>query len=255
MSIFHALTLGLIQGVTEFLPISSSGFLVILPELFGWPLQSVTFDAVVHLGTLAAIIHAMRSDIASAWAHQRRTFWWITAATVPVLAAGFVMELVLQVNVRSTSIVAISFVLWGIVLLLADRSAKTVSDTVQTVGWKRSLVIGLAQVIALIPGTSRSGITISAGLFGGLSRQTATTFSFLLGIPTLFVAGMYSLFEAVRNPTTEAFWPLAVGAVTAFLSCLVTVRAVRAWLDRRGTYAGLAVFRLVVGLLLFAWVL
>lgn len=250
MTVVHALVLGLIQGVTEFLPISSSGFLIIFPEYFGWPLQPVAFDVIVHVATLAAILFALRDVLRQIVRHHTQVIWWIIVATLPVLFFGFLVEEILTIDLRSTRIVAVSFVFWGVVLFLVDRFAKTRDGSVTTVGWRRSVWIGLAQAIALIPGTSRSGITITAGLLGGLSRQTATTFSFLLAIPTILAAGALGTSAIIRDPSVMPLVPLAVGGLAAFVSCYLTVRALRAWLDRRGTYRELALLRIILGLLL-----
>lgn len=250
MSILQALVLGLVQGVTEFLPISSSGFLIIIPEFLGWPLQPVAFDVVVHVATLVAIILALKDDLRQIIRHHTKVIWWVAIATLPVLFFGFLVEEILEINLRATRIVAVSFVFWGIILFLVDRFAKTRDGSVATVGWRRSVLIGFAQAIALIPGTSRSGITITAGLLGGLSRQTATTFSFLLAIPTILAAGVLGTSAIIRDPGIIPLLPLAVGGLFAFVSCYLTVRALRAWLDRRGTYRELALLRVFLGLLL-----
>lgn len=249
MNLFHALVLGLIQGITEFLPISSSGFLIIIPEYFGWPLQPVEFDVVVHVATMAAIILALWDDLRQIVRNHTNVIWWIIVATLPVLFFGFLIEKVFEINLRTTQIVAISFVVWGIVLYFVDRFAKNLEDSVAVVGWRRAIWIGLAQVMALIPGTSRSGITITAGLLSGLSRSTATTFSFLLAIPTIFAAGLLGTISILSNPSVIPIFPLILGGLAAFISCYMTVRALRAWLDRHGTYRELALFRVLLGIL------
>ncbi len=249
MTIWQAIVLGLVQGVTEFLPISSSGFLVLIPELLGWELQSVYFDGIVHLATLFAIVVALWPEIKEVIQRQTQVMWWLGLGTVPVLVAGYVIQEVWDISFRSLEIVAWSFVVWGIVLFLADRFSMQKRDGIARVGWQRALAIGLAQAIALIPGTSRSGITITAGLFSGLSRQTATTFSFLMSIPIIVIAGLLSLKEAIDAPQTIRLLPVLIGGVTAFISALLTVRWLRAWLGKR-TYQPLAILRVVIGLCL-----
>lgn len=252
MSIFHAFVLGLVQGVTEFLPISSSGFLIVIPKVLGWDLQSVAFDGVIHLATLAAIIIALWDEVKMILLQRRKILWWLVFATIPVLFVGFVTQEVFYLDIRSITIVSWSFILWGLVLLFADRYAKTVQDDIALVGWKRAFFIGLAQAIALIPGTSRSGITITAGMVSGLSRQTATTFSFLLGIPTIMAAGLLSLQNVIRHPEQMGALPLLVGGITAFVFALLTVKLLRRWLGH-GTYAPLALARVLIGLFLLLW--
>lgn len=249
MSIWHAFVLGLVQGITEFLPISSSGFLVFIPELFGWELQSVAFDGVIHLATLAAIVIALWDDIRAICLQRRNVIFWVAIGTIPIIFFGFLIQEILEISFRSLQVVAWSFVIWGFILFVVDRYARSMMDDVSVVGWKRSLAIGFAQVLAIIPGTSRSGITITAGMMSGLSRQTATTFSFLLGIPTILAAGILSLRTIMREPETVGVLPLVIGGLAAFLSALITVRLLRRWLGH-GTYAPLAVLRILVGLFL-----
>lgn len=265
MSIGQAFILGLIQGVTEFLPISSSGFLVLIPELFGWEVQSVSFDAFMHIATLAAVVLALWPEVrqiitafigdrtAKHAAAFRRLAQWIIFATIPVIGVGYLMQNVWEVEIRSASVVAWSFIIWGTVLYIADRRAKKNKEQVQQVGWKRALAIGCAQVIALIPGTSRSGITITAGLFAGLSRETAARFSFLLAIPTIAAAGFLGMGEVVSGSENVAILPLAVGFLTAAISAFFVVRIFLDFL-KRFTYTELALFRIALGLLILVMI-
>jgi undecaprenyl-diphosphatase len=261
MTVAQAFILGLVQGVTEFLPISSSGFLVLIPELFGWEVQSVTFDAFVHIATLAAVVLALWPEvkqIAGAFLGNRsakhapafrRLAQWVVLATIPVMAAGYLMQKVWEVDIRSAAVVAWSFIIWGAVLYIADQNAKKSKEEVQEVGWKRSLMIGLAQMIALIPGTSRSGITITAGLFAGLSRETAARFSFLLAIPTIAAAGFLKLGDVVGGSEAIELLPLTVGFFTAAISAFVVVRVFLDFL-KRFSYRELAIFRILLGFLI-----
>jgi undecaprenyl-diphosphatase len=261
MSVFQALILGLVQGVTEFLPISSSGFLILIPELFGWQVQSLAFDAFVHIATLAAVILALWPEVRSMAmalllqsSNKQDILWrklsvWILVATIPVVAAGYLLQEVLEIEFRSAQIVAWSFIIWGIVLYFADKYAKKQKDSVQSVGLKRSILIGLAQAIALIPGTSRSGITITAGLFGGLSRETAAKFSFLLGIPTIAAAGFLKLGDVVSGSESMELLPLVVGFIAAALSAFFTVKLLLKLLQKY-SFTELAIFRIVLGLLI-----
>lgn len=250
MTIFQAFVLGLVQGITEFLPISSSGFLILVPDWFEWKLQDLSFDASIHLATLGGVIVALFPEIKRIVFSDKRLLTRILIATIPVLIAGFLLEIVFGFDLRSKEIVATSFIVWGIVLLVADNFAKKIKDDIKNVGWKRALAIGCVQTIALIPGTSRSGITITAGLFSGLSRSTAIIFSFLLSIPAIAIAGSVSLFQFINQPG-KINWPvLSVGVVTAFVTSLLTIKILRAWISGRGTFAVFAIFRVVVGILL-----
>lgn len=261
MTVGQAIVLGLVQGVTEFLPISSSGFLVLIPELLGWEVQSVTFDAFVHIATLAAVVLALWPEvrqiisafIGNASSKQapdfRKLAQWIVLATIPVMAAGFLMQKVFEIDIRSAAVVAWSFIIWGAVLFIADRRTKQGKEQVQQIGWKRSLMIGLAQIIALIPGTSRSGITITAGLFAGLSRETAARFSFLLAIPTIAAAGFLKLGDVVAGSEVIELTPLIVGFLTAAISAFVVVKVFLKFLQKF-SYRELAVFRVLLGFLI-----
>ena len=255
----QAIILGLIQGITEFLPISSSGFLILVPEVFGWDVQSLAFDAFLHIATLVAIVvvlwHEVKSmimallvpshdEVSIAW---RKLAVWVALATVPVLLIGFLFQEVFEIEFRSVEIVAWSFIVWGSVLYFVDRRVKETKDRPQSVGLKRALFIGLAQAIAIIPGTSRSGITMTAGLASGLSRETAARFSFLLSIPTIAAAGFLKLGSVARGEETIALLPLAVGFIVAMVSAFLTVRFLLKFL-KRYNFSELAIFRVLVGI-------
>jgi len=194
----QALVLGVVQGLTEFLPVSSSGHLILVPHVFGWPDQGLAFDAVMHVGTLGALLAYFRGELLAlvSGALSRRVGLVLLAATVPAGLAGLAFGSVIERSLRSPIVVAASLVVWGLVMWAADRQAATPpagpGDPLERVGWARGMGVGMA--LALVPGTSRSGITISAGLLGGMDRATAARFSFLLGIPvTAAAAGLKTL--------------------------------------------------------------
>jgi undecaprenyl-diphosphatase len=249
MSVFQALILGIVQGVTEFLPISSSGFLILVPEFFGWEVQNLAFDAFVHLATLAAVIAALSTDIKLTFTKRPKLLWCLVLATLPVMLVGFFLEEVREVSFRSVDVVAYSFIVWGIVLYFVDRYAKQTTQSIDQTGLKRALTIGFAQVIALIPGTSRSGITITAGLATGLSRDVATRFSFLLGIPTIAAAGGLKLLQVFSGTTSLEMIPALVGALSAFATAFITIKFLLTFLKSH-SYAELAIFRVLLGILI-----
>lgn len=266
MTITQAIVLGLVQGITEFLPISSSGFLILVPEVFGWDVQSQAFDAFLHVSTLIAIVAALWVEVKmiskallmpTQDAHSvalRRLALWVVLATIPVLFLGFLFQEIFKIEFRSIQIVAWSFIVWGTVLYLVDRrvprepivSDRTKSVVTTTVGLKRAMLIGLAQVIAIIPGTSRSGITMTAGLASGLTRETAARFSFLLSIPTIAAAGFFKFGSVIQGEESIELLPLAVGFVVAMVSAFLTVRFLLRFL-KRYTFSELAIFRVLVG--------
>ena len=228
MSILQALVLGVVQGITEFLPISSSGHLILVPELLGWPLQDLAFDVMVHLGTLVAVVVVLRRDIKKLFraflsrenTPERSVAWMILAATVPVLVVAYFASDIIENVLRVPLVVVISLVVWAIVLGIADWFAKKHSQTnkLKKIGWKQAMAIGFSQVIALIPGTSRSGITITAGLFAGLSRRTAARFSFLLSVPAIAAAGAKSMYDLSNSVGVLDPMPLLVGFFAAMIS-------------------------------------
>lgn len=258
MTITQAIVLGLVQGMTEFLPISSSGFLILVPGFFGWDVQSQAFDAFLHVATLLAIVAALWVEVKAISkallipsqdkqsVALRRLAVWIVLATIPVLFFGFLFQEILEVEFRSVQIVAWSFIVWGTVLYVVDQRVTASKDQIQEVGLKRALFVGLAQAIAIIPGTSRSGITMTAGLASGLTRETAARFSFLLSIPTIAAAGFFKLGSVVKGEENVELLPLVVGFFVAMISAFLTVRFLLRFL-KRYTFSELAIFRVLVG--------
>jgi undecaprenyl-diphosphatase len=247
MTVVQAIILGLVQGITEFLPISSSGFLILIPEFFGWEVQSLAFDAFLHLATLSAVVCALWPDVRQLKpSSTTKLFGWIVLATIPVLFIGFLTQQVFGIEFRSVRVVGWSFVVWGVVLYLVDRFARHRDVSIENVGIKRSVLIGLAQIIALIPGTSRSGITITAGLASGLTREVATKFSFLLGIPTIAAAGLLKVFQVLQGADSVAWIPMMIGFLTAFFTAFLTIKFLLAFIQKH-SFSELAIFRVILG--------
>ncbi len=240
MSYVQAVVLGVVQGITEFLPVSSSGHLILVPHIFGWPDQGQAFDAVMHIGTLAALVAYFRVELIEliSGALSRRLALILLAATIPGGLAGLIFEKVVEARFRSPVLIAATTAGWGVVMWIADRSARPPvegsDDPLEHVGWARGLVVGAAQALALVPGTSRSGITITAGLFSGLDRATAARFSFLLGIPITAAAGGWKLLHVLRAgvPSGEG-GPLVAAVLAAFLSGWLAVWFLVGYLRRR----------------------
>lgn len=215
MSLFEAIILGIVQGLTEFLPISSTAHLRIVPALAGWQDPGAAFSAIVQIGTLAAVLayfHRDIIDISGAFisgirkgkpfeTQNSRMAWMIAAGTIPIVAFGLLFKTEIETSLRSLYWISAALILLALMLTLAEwlmkqRSKKGLpTKSMQEIGWKEALLIGLAQSIALIPGSSRSGVTITGGLFLNLSRETAARFSFLLSLPAVFAAGIYQLYE------------------------------------------------------------
>jgi undecaprenyl-diphosphatase len=258
MTALHAAVLGLVQGATEFLPVSSSGHLILVPRLLGWPDQGLAFDAAVHLGTVLALLcyfgGQLRRLAAGVWAGRpddRRLAAALMLGSVPVGIAGLAFQRVIETRLRSTTVVAVSTIVWALVLWLADRrAARGGVANVQEVGIPRAFAIGLAQTIALIPGTSRSGITISAGLFAGLDRSTAARFALLLGLPVTVAAGLHETAELTRTGLTASMvGELALGVGTSFVAGLAAIGFLVSFLRQR-TLLVFVVYRIVLGVVL-----
>jgi undecaprenyl-diphosphatase len=267
MTYAQGLVLGLVQGVTEFLPISSSGHLILVPYLFGWPDQGLAFDAVMHLGTLAALVAYFRLEVkamltglggARDKAGARRLALLLAAGTIPGGLAGVLFDSLIERHLRLPIVVALSTLTWAVVMLAADRLAATrPARTVDTgeVGWGQGLFVGCAQALALIPGTSRSGITITAGLFGGLDRPTAARFAFLVGIPITAGAGGLKALHLLRlGVPADDRGPLLVALLAAFAAGWAAVWFLVNYL-RRNSLVPFVAYRFALGVVLLALVM
>jgi undecaprenyl-diphosphatase len=231
MDLVQTIVLAVVQGLTEFLPISSSGHLVLTPAFAGWTDQGLAFDIAVHFGTLAAVITYFRHEL---WTMARslvagrsadgRFAWQIIVATVPLGLAGLVFADVVETSLRSPAVIAASSAGFGLLLWLADRYGR--GQRAETgLGWRDVLLVGCGQALALIPGTSRSGITMTVGLALGLTREAAGRFSFLLSVPAIGMVAAWQLVQFLRDPAPVAWGGLTLAvllsAATAFVSIAV----------------------------------
>ena len=262
MTIFQAIILGIIQGITEFLPISSSGHLIFLPKLFGWVDQGLAFDAVVHVGSLFAVIIYFRHKIFAVIRDffkkgqdskpNRRLGWLLIFTIIPAGIVGFFGSEIIENTLRSIKVIAFGLIFWGIILYAADRYAlkhKNIKTLKQT-KWKDALFIGMAQAIALIPGTSRSGITMTAGLFSKYNKTAAAEFSFLMSVPIIALAGLMKILGLISGGMGDLqFSVLVVGFVSAALSGFLAIwglmKIIQKW-----SFAPFAIYRIVVGILI-----
>ncbi len=263
MDLIQVVILALIQGVTEFLPVSSSAHLILPSQLLGWEDQGLAFDVAVHFGTLLAVLTYFRRDIVSlvrGWLHSvsgyrqspdGRLAWALLLATVPAAAAGFVLEDYIEANLRSITVIGVTTAVFGILLQYADwngHKRHVLADTT----WGGFLLIGLAQVLALVPGTSRSGITITAGLFLGLRREEAARFSFLLAIPLIAGAGLFKTLELVATGSTAELGAALLGAAIAALSAFACIHLFLRFVNRVGMLP-FTVYRLLLAAVLLSW--
>ena len=240
MTYAHAAVLGLVQGLTEFLPVSSSGHLILVPHVFGWQDQGLSVDAALHMGTLAALVAYFHRELRGmiSGALSRRVATLIVVATVPAGVAGLLFGTFVETSLRSPLLIAFTTAFWAAVMWIADRRAVTgvprTGDQLEHISWSSGLAVGLAQALSLIPGTSRSGITITTGLLAGIDRPTAARYSFLLGIPITAAAGAVKSAQLLRTgvPTAD-IGPLLFAVVVSFASGWLAVWFLVNYLKRR----------------------
>jgi undecaprenyl-diphosphatase len=258
VSTFEAIVLGITQGLTEFLPISSTAHLRIVPAFAGWDDPGAAFTAVVQLGTMAAVLLYFRDDllkIARAWLRSlrdpaarddldARIGWYLVIATIPIGIFGFAFKDQIENGARDLYVISIALIVMGLVLGVADRVSTRERDLEQ-IRTKDGVVIGFAQALALVPGVSRSGATISAGLFMGLDRTSAARFSFLLSVPAVVLSGLFELRHAGDNQIASV-GALAISTLLAFVFGYLSIAFLLRYLTTHTT-AVFVVYRVVLG--------
>jgi undecaprenyl-diphosphatase len=261
VDLLQSIFLGFLQGLTEFLPISSSAHILIVPAILGWDDPGAAFTAVIQLGTEAAVLIYFRKDlwqIATTWLGSlrrpelrgeldARMGWYLIAATIPIALLGFIFQDQIETAARNLWLVGAMLIIFGIVLGVADNVGSR-TRTVGDLSVRDGILIGFAQSLALIPGVSRSGATISAGLFLGLERAAAARFSFLLAVPAVVLSGFFQLYKIIGGdtPVDEPLVNVAVATLVSF----VVGYAVIAWFLRylsRNSFAIFVGYRIVVG--------
>lgn len=260
MDFLHTFFLALLQGLTEFLPISSSAHLILLPKLVDWKDQGLAFDVAVHVGTLIAVVTYFRHELikmSREWSQSlvtrqqtadSRLAWGILLGTIPVGLCGLLFKDVVETSLRTTEIIAVASIAFGLLLWWADIKARHVRDE-HTLTIGDILFIGIAQAIALIPGTSRSGITITAGLLLGLTRQAAARFSFLLSIPVIILAGGLATIDLLQGDSAIDWSALLIGATISCISAYLTIHIFLKLLERIGMMP-FVIYRTLLGLIL-----
>lgn len=235
MSWLEAVVLALVQGVTEFLPVSSSAHLLLVPFLFGWEDQGLAFDVAVHLGTLVAVISYFWRDIKPMIYHGLQTLtphpkpdpegygrlaWGVVIATLPIGVFGLLLSDFVEENLRSVLVLALATILFGVVLGYAEKiyPKTAVRKDLTQLTWQSALSFGLAQCLAMIPGTSRSGITLTAGLFLGFSKEAAAKFSFLMSIPTILLAGLLQTAKLFQSALPVDWGAMGIGVLVSMLA-------------------------------------
>lgn len=251
MVIFTVVLLAITQGFTEFLPISSSAHLFLIPWAFNLPNLGLRFDAAIHIGTALALLIFFWRDFYDLLRKRNKLVLYILIASIPAAIAGFLGDKYIEEYFRSSSyaplVIGIGIIFFGMLMLYIDRHAKLNKD-LGHIGKKRALFIGFAQVLALIPGTSRSGITITAGEYLGLNRESAARFSFLLATPISLGAGLYKFLQLVTDKSANgAVSATILGIIVAFV---VGILVIKWFLDylKKHTLLAFVVYRVVLGL-------
>jgi undecaprenyl-diphosphatase len=259
MTVFQAVILGLVQGLAEFLPISSSAHLVLAPWVFGWSDPGLSFDVALHVGTLVAVLWYFRAEwvkltqsaiallrTRKADTEDKRRFLYLVVATIPAAVGGILLEDYAETTFRSPALMAVTLMVMGVVLWAVDRYA--VKDrALSSLGLRDAVVIGLAQVLALVPGVSRSGSTMTAGRALGFDRQSAAVFSFLMSMPVTAAAALLKVPDLLRS---EGITPtLIAGVISAGVSSWLAIAVLLRYVSRH-SFGVFAVYRLALGVVI-----
>lgn len=263
MDIVQIVVLAVLQGLTEFLPISSSAHLILVPHLTGWPDQGLAFDVAVHVGTLSAVLVYYRHSVVTLtldWLRsvkerrmvgESKLAWGVLVGTIPVGLAGLLLSDLVASQGRSLIVIGVASIAFGVLLGWADWTGKR-ERSESSLSWRDVMFIGCAQAIALIPGTSRSGITMTAALMLGLTREAAARFSFLLSIPVIVLAGLLETRELIQSETTIVWSELLLGALISGVSAYLCIAAFLKFLERIGMMP-FVIYRVILGLILFGF--
>jgi len=254
------IVLALIQGVSEFLPVSSSAHLILVAQFSSWGDQGLAFDAAVHVGTLTAVVVYFRSELISMLRAgldrggdpvQRRLLAGLAIATLPALLVGALAADLIELWLRNPLVIAATTIIFGLALGLADRLGAG-QRSLESLNLHGAFLIGMAQILALVPGTSRSGITITAALALGLERDAAARYSFLLSIPIIAAAGGWGFFNGLADGGSFEFGRFLVAALISGIFAWLTIAAFLAWLRRFGM-APFVAYRMILGIFLLIW--
>ena len=266
MSTLEIFILALLQGLTEFLPISSSAHLILPSQILGWKDQGIAFDVAVHVGSLLAVVLYFRKEVGEmtiAWlgtinigpsantsqpSFDGKLAWWIILATIPAGLFGLLGKDFIEEHLRTALVIAATTLLFGFLLGFADVKAgnRQHHKTLENLGLKGAMLIGLAQAVALIPGTSRSGITMTIGLMLGLSRDNAARFSFLLSIPAIAMAGSYLTLKLILSADSVDWFAMGIGSLVAFISAYACIHYFLILVNKLGMMP-FVIYRLMLG--------
>ncbi|MGL5048711.1 MAG: undecaprenyl-diphosphate phosphatase [Shewanella sp.] len=264
MDTFQVIILSLIQGLTEFLPISSSAHLILPSQLLGWQDQGLTFDVAVNTGSLFAVVIYFRRELwamTNAWvasivkgqqSEDSKLAWWIILATLPAVFFGFLAKDFIATHLRNAEVIAVTTVVFGLLLWWADKMSRRDLTIYQT-GWRKALLIGFAQALALIPGTSRSGATMTAALMLGLSRDAAARFSFLMSVPVGLGAAILVGKDLAESQIPIDYQTLTLGTLISFVAAYVCIHYFLKIISRMGM-TPFVIYRLILGAVLCGFI-
>ncbi len=265
MDFLQAVLLAILQGVTEFLPISSSAHLILPSQILGWPDQGLAFDTAVHLGSLLAVIWFFRSDIRQLYRALEKSFkdkqlskdgqfaLNLIIASLPILPVGFLLRFQIELYLRSVEVIIATTALFAILLFMADRLGKKQLPATE-LNWRQALLIGVSQCLALVPGTSRSGITMTTALLAGFSREGASRISFLISIPTITAAGSLKLYDLLSSPHPVNWILLIVGCFLSMVSAYLCIKFFMKLINSVG-FLPFVIYRLLMAGLLMAFII
>lgn len=262
MSELQILVLAIVQGLTEFLPISSSGHLILAPHLFGFDDQGLAFDVAVHLGSLFAVVLYFRNDIiaiTAGWlkslrpggarSTESRLGWAVIIGTIPVVIAGLLFKSLIETELRAPWVIGAATILFGLLLGWVDWKGERRRE-LDSLTLRDALIIGGSQVLALIPGTSRSGITMTAGLWLGLNRAAASRFSFLLSIPTILASSTLVTKDLISSETAVDWGALGLAVVLSGVAAYLAIALFLRFIERIGMWP-FVIYRLLLGGIIF----
>lgn len=256
--LLQVVVLSIVQGLTEFLPVSSSAHLIVVPKLFGWSDQGLFFDVALHFGTLLAVLAYFRADLKTIatdlykWIYSRKLTphghlgIQMGLATIPVGITGLLLHDAIETHLRSPIVVGITAISFGLILYASDLRAKTATAQV---GYRQAILIGFAQILALIPGTSRSGITLTAGLALGLNRHLAARFSFLISIPLMLSATLFEVLKVKTEVMPFSWVELSLGVALSALCAFACIHYFLKLIERLGV-GPFVIYRVLLGLFL-----
>jgi undecaprenyl-diphosphatase len=263
MDILHALILGIVQGITEFLPISSSAHLILTSKLLGWADQGINFDMAVHFGSLIAVIIYFRKQvfciiqgnldfITNKNTKNASLFKKIVIATIPILVLGFFLKDLVETTFRDNiAIIGVTSIFWGILLYFADKKEQTITSS-DNITYKTAFFMGIAQAIAIIPGTSRSGSTITIARFLKFSRTVSAEFSMLMSIPVISLMMLLNIYEIYQKSEIASidYQFLIVGTISSFIFAILTIHLLMKLVNKIG-FLPFVIYRIILGIVIF----